>query len=611
MWRSVSTAKVTPYDQWVWALAALGLLLAGCSALIALRSPASPNPALAAIVGSATVGILFGVGLFAWRRDPSNRFGPLLILGGFGSFVASLSASSDSLLYSVGRVSFWALQPLLIYLFLAYPGGHLTRRSERLVVGLAAGAVVVLYFPTALVQAAYPLLPAYCSASCPDNAFHVSPADFPLVQQVVIPLRELITMGLYAAAAWLTMNRLRRSSLEFRSLVPVFAAIIIRSVILSGYVLARALGAGARELTLFAWAALISVPVAALGFLAGLVQWRVYSAAVLEELALDPEEPSDPASLRARLARALEDPELVIYFPAGGSSRGWRDHTGRDVPPPVEDGRCLVAVDDGEERLAVVACNPALAAQRSVVEASASWLRASLVRHRLRAELGASLHSVEESRRRLAAAVALERRKIEQDLHDGAQQQLVILRIRMALLAEEMEKHPEHGAEKLRELAPSVDSMIDELRSIARGIYPPLLADAGLGEALRAVARSSRGVAAVTAAIDDDLGRFPLEVESAVYFCCLEAIQNATKHANATHLVVHVGATERTLHFAVSDDGQGFTPDRAVGVDVVRGGSGMGNMQDRVAALGGSLTVRSKPGGGGTVVKGELPIPER
>jgi signal transduction histidine kinase len=583
------------------ALAILGAVLASCTVWIALTNPGLPRPGLNAVINFVTVASLFGIGLYAWRREPANRFGKLMLLSGAGCFLAALSTSGQSVHYSVGRVSFWLVQPLLILLFLAYPAGVLTGRVEKVLVAVSVIGVAVLYLPTALVVQDFPLLPAYCSNTCPANAFRVVQSEPALVENLVLPARGAITVAVYATVAVLTFFRLRQSRLMFHGLVPVLAAVIFRSLALSAAVAAGVLGATAAQLEPFTWVARISTLVAAVGFLVGLLRWRVYAAAALEKLARESDEPTDPLNMRRRLSAALDDPSLELYFPDKASPSAWRDHTGQVARPLPADRRCVVEVGDGSPPLGLIVCDPALSYQRSVVEAAAGWLRGLLVRTNLRDALDEAIHSVEMSRRRLAGAAAMERRRIERDIHDGAQQQLVILRLKMALAAEQLRVHPERGADVLAALAPWVDSTIEEVRSLAHGIYPALLADAGLAAALRSIARSNPTPTTVHA---EELGRYPLETESAVYFCCLEAIQNATKHANASEVVVSLSHENGELRFEVSDDGRGFFPDQ------VRDSVGLSNMRDRAAAFGGSLTVTSSPGEG-TLVCASIPVNAR
>ena len=201
------------------------------------------------------------------------------------------------------------------------------------------------------------------------------------------------------------------------------------------------------------------------------------------------------------------------------------------------------------------------------------------------------------SRRRLVEAQDAERRKIERNLHDGAQQQLIALTIQLRLLEESAD-----DPAAVRQLAPVVrdglHAALDDLRDLARGIYPPLLAGQGLVPALQAQARR----AALPVEIDaDGIGRFPQDSEAAVYFCILEALQNITKYAAASRATVGLSCSDGSLRFTVIDDGTGF--DTAS----TRNGTGLQGMADRLAALGGALHVRSQPGHG-TTLTGQLPV---
>jgi len=215
------------------------------------------------------------------------------------------------------------------------------------------------------------------------------------------------------------------------------------------------------------------------------------------------------------------------------------------------------------------------------------------------AKVEASLHELRESRTRIQAAADGERRRIERDLHDGAQQRLVALRIRLGLAGDLMREDPARGDQLLRELGTEAEEALEEVRSLAHGVYPSLLADGGLDEALRALARSSSLAMTVDA---DGIGRYSSEIESAVYFCCLEALQNATKHASGASSVSIRVRDDGELRFEIRDDGDGF--DR----EAVSPGMGFVNMRDRLEAVGGTLTIRSTPGSGtritGTVALG-------
>lgn len=212
------------------------------------------------------------------------------------------------------------------------------------------------------------------------------------------------------------------------------------------------------------------------------------------------------------------------------------------------------------------------------------------------------LHQANEelraSRARLVAAADSERRRLERDLHDGAQQHLVALAVNLRLAKDLVRTDPDAAGAALDELAAAVRTTIDELRDLAHGIYPPLLRDAGLLEALQAAARRQPQPVRIDGA---DVGRHPAEVEAAVYFCCLEAFQNAAKHAPGADVVVTLSTTDGRLQMEVSDDGPGFDP------GAVRMGQGLQHMSDRLGAVGGVVSWDSRPGHG-TTVRASVPL---
>jgi signal transduction histidine kinase len=208
------------------------------------------------------------------------------------------------------------------------------------------------------------------------------------------------------------------------------------------------------------------------------------------------------------------------------------------------------------------------------------------------------IEEVRASRQRLVAAQDEERRRIERNLHDGAQQQLVALAVKLGLARTVNQRDHERANQMLEVLQSDAQGALENLRDLARGIYPPLLADQGLAAAVSAQARKAPLPVEVES---DGLGRYAQEAEAAVYFCCLEAMQNVAKYADATSVRVKLTVENGELTFEVSDDGRGFDPERTPT------GAGLQNMADRLAALGGSLELRSQPGKG-TTVSGRLPV---
>jgi signal transduction histidine kinase len=246
------------------------------------------------------------------------------------------------------------------------------------------------------------------------------------------------------------------------------------------------------------------------------------------------------------------------------------------------------------------ASEPVPAAEDKLLEHLASQAGLVLRNVALTAELQATIDDLRASRRRLVQAQDAERQKIERNLHDGAQQQLVALTVQLTLLDDAAED-PAEIRELTGELRTGLRAALDDLRALARGIYPPLLADQGLAAALQAQADKAPLPVLVEA---DGIGRYPREAEAAVYFCVLEALQNTAKYAHASRATVALACPGSRLEFTVTDDGNGF--DTAAATH----GTGLHGMADRLAAVGGTLHIHSQPGHG-TTISGTLPAPRQ
>ena len=216
----------------------------------------------------------------------------------------------------------------------------------------------------------------------------------------------------------------------------------------------------------------------------------------------------------------------------------------------------------------------------------------------LSSDLQARLDELRTSRQRLVQAQDAERRRLERNLHDGAQQHLVALKVKLGLVQVLLPKAPDQAMATIAQLKEDADDALETLRDLARGIYPPLLAEKGLVVALESQARKATVTVTVQAV---GVQRYPQDIEATVYFCVLEALQNVLKYAAATCVIVRLQATQDILSFEVTDDGAGFDTATA------RTGTGLTNMGDRLDALGGTVMVTSRPGAG-TSVRGELPV---
>jgi signal transduction histidine kinase len=285
-----------------------------------------------------------------------------------------------------------------------------------------------------------------------------------------------------------------------------------------------------------------------------------------------------------------------VYWLGDGVER-WVDADGHGVDPPwAAPSRAVTNILDDDRLVAAIVHDAALEHDRAFIDTATSYALMTLENHRLTAQTSSLLRAVRESRTRIQAAADDERRRIERDLHDGAQQQLVALRIKLELAAEQTGNGRTNGAERavaLRRLGDDVEAALEEVRSLARGIYPASLADRGLVEGLRAAALRNSLPTTVLAA---GVRRHSREIESAAYFCCLEALQNAAKHATGASATVIEVWDNHSLRFEVRDDGAGFDPDE------VAGGVGFTSMRDRLAAVGGELAIVSSPGRGTRVI---------
>ena len=309
----------------------------------------------------------------------------------------------------------------------------------------------------------------------------------------------------------------------------------------------------------------------------------------------------------------LTDRERPIVARAGVSGSAWasvwlpslldgREHAQLRVAPVSHAGELLglivaerparadVFTEEDDRVLTELARQAGLAFHNSRLD---SALQTTLDALRTQAE------ELRESRARVVASGDAERRRVERNLHDGAQQHLVALAINLRLTRDIVAEDPDGATEMLGQLAEDVQATIKELRELAHGIYPPLLADNGLGDALSAAA--SRSPLKVRVDVADGVGRYPAEVEAAIYFSCMEALQNAAKHAGDATVDLRLWTESGGLLFSVADDGPGFDPSTA------RGGHGYINMADRLGAIGGTVRWDSRPGHGATI-SGSVPL---
>jgi signal transduction histidine kinase len=295
---------------------------------------------------------------------------------------------------------------------------------------------------------------------------------------------------------------------------------------------------------------------------------------------------------RARVwLRVGEDLRVVGRWPADATDDGADDFT-TDVRHQGEELGALSVSMPGND--------PMDEAKEELVRHLAGQAGLVLSNVRLTEELRARLDDLRAAQKRLVTAQDAERKRLERNIHDGAQQQLVALAVKLKLADALVDRSPEKAHEALAQLQADTTQALEDLRDLARGIYPPLLADEGLGAALSAQARRAAIPIDVDVVVER---RYSTEVEAAVYFSCLEALQNTVKYADASRATVRVSDERSDLVFEVSDDGHGFDPTEN------GRGTGLRGIADRLGALDGSMEVVSAPGHG-TTVRGHVPAPD-
>jgi signal transduction histidine kinase len=590
-----------------WTARRTGIAVAGAAlctaAVIAAGSAAPTDQAFGrSLLQLLIVGLPIAAGLYALGSTAHAGFGAGLLAVGFCWSLTALGESSASVPYTVGRLATWLVFPAAYYLLVAFPDGRVERGLDRFLVVAVSLIALFLFFGTAPLVDDYPAktLWATCTTDCPPNALQLvdrPPAWLP----ELITVREWLVIAVWLATFASLVRRWRRASpMQHRTLGPVFAIATLWGLSHIAFHLTRQAGAPTDTVVLLSSVWTFCIVALCCAILLGLVRHRIELASTLTRLGAALRRTDDPSRARDALADALSDStiQLLLHDRRAGC---WRDPDGRPATWPVQPapGRAATPVTAPHGEVdAVLLHDAALTDDAELLEGVTGVLLAGWRQEQLLDDLAGAMAELEDSRRRIAEAADLERARIERDLHDGAQQRLIALRIRLGLAEELLEEDTAAGIRAMRDIGFEADRALEELRSLAHGVYPSLLADRGLADAVRAVARQAPIPIDVLA---DGMSRHPIEIETAVYFTCAEALQNVVKHApEATALRVRLRDSPDRLSFEVCDDGPGFDPGGARG-------RGLRNMHDRIEAVGGRLRIESAPGSGTRVV-GEVPL---
>jgi len=579
---------------------ALTALAAGLVDLALLLRAGEDRPGPLAYLLVAIIGVSWSfaaAGLVAWSRRPDNRTGALMVTVGLAYLLNGLLLNGVTLVRAPLGFELWFLvatlpEAVLAHLIAVYPDGRATTRLQRLFVVANYAATV----PLALAQLLLVDPASLGCAECPDDLLALG-GRHPY-GEAVLAVSNLLLAVLGALLLWIVVTRWRQTpGPRRRSLAPVA---LVGVVLLAVYMIQQTLTAvmpspPSLVKTGLDLAILTTLVLWPLAFLAGLARTRLDHSAV-GDLAIELSETLPPGRLEQALARALRDPTLRLAYWLPDRC-AFVDAAGRSVEldGEVADDRAVTILRQGGDPVAALLHHAALDDDPALVQAVAATARMTIENGRLHAEVRAQLEEVRASRARIVEFGDAERRRVERNLHDGAQQRLVNVSLALGIARSQVgTAADEELAAALDEAAAELRCALAELRELARGIHPVILTEAGLGPALAALAERSP-IPVTVAPVPPE--RLPPRVEETAYYVASEALANAAKHARATAVTISARRRDGDLVVEVGDDGVGGAdPD----------GSGLRGLADRVAVLDGRLRVHS-PAGEGTRITAELP----
>jgi signal transduction histidine kinase len=557
-------------------LALAGLVLGALGAAVVAASDHVDNRGLTIAILLGIGAAWIGTGIYAWWRRPANRTGALMTWTGFAWLLNAFTAADAPAVFTLSVLGANLYLAAFAHLLVAYPEGT-ARPHRRLLIGTYTLAVVG---PAPFLMFGFD---AHCT-DCPRSIIQVT--DSPTLGTVSDALTTGIALVLVAYVVFLLLARWRAAGeTRRRSLSPLLWSGVVLLILFAGSIGAQSVtgqesGVSA-VLMLLGQIVFASVPFT---FLFGLLRDRVARADALGELLVRLGEAPGTDGLRGLLAEALDDPHLKVLYWVDGC---WVKRDGQAAEIPAD--RAWTPVELEGQRVGAIVHDRSLAAEPEVVETVAAAAGLALRSERLEAAL-------RRSRARIVEAGIQERRRLERNLHDGAQQRLVALSLTLRMAQNQIAKSPETAAAMIGAAGEELTLALEELRELARGIHPAVLSDRGLQAAVEALAvRSPLPVKVVEVPGE----RLPEPVEAAAYFVIAEALTNVAKYANASAATVAVRRVNGHAEVEVRDDGVGGAdPDR---------GSGLRGLADRVGALDGILALDSPPGSG-TTLRAEIPV---
>jgi signal transduction histidine kinase len=562
------------------AVAALAVAVALAGVAGAAQRGISPM----ALVPLVPTGLLFVVaGIISWSRRPDSSVGRLLVATGFAwSLAQVLLLVPHAAVSTLGL----ALLPLglafMAHVALVFPSGRLSSRSER----------ILVVVPYVLAVAGVPVTdPGDCRECLPN----------PIGVDITLGFGRLYYLGLLLAVLptalcflVVLVRRWRTSSVAARRiLLPVIPGACL-FILVYAVALLSELGVPTGLGQEWALVALLLIPAAPVVLLGGLLRTRLARTRV-GDLVVELGETSPRGPLRATLARVLGDPSVEVgYWRAEGSD--YVDGDGRPLLLPTDDRtRAVKLIERSGQPVGALVHDVALSDDPAHVDAVCAAAGLALENARLHAEVLARLIEVKASRARIVEAGDVARRRVERNLHDGAQQRLVTLTLAIGMARSRLDPHADPDADVLlRQAAEEAEAAVRELRELARGLHPSILSEVGLVAAVDSLVERSSVPVEVCSSVH---GRLPPPVEAAAYYVVAEALTNVAKYARASAVAIRIDKDGDRLRIEVADDG--------IGGAAIHPGSGLEGLVDRLAALDGHLEIESSVGSG-TRLRAEL-----
>jgi signal transduction histidine kinase len=589
--RSGDERAVTRHMPLLWALGIVGVA-AGAANSVGIATSSHTELRGLWIAGSTAItwGFL-GAGLFAWARRPDNRVGPLMVAVAYTWVLSDLVFSDNDVLFSIGSVLSQLFIAVTVHLLLVFPTGRFEGRLDRLTAAaayFAAGGLYVAAFLFADPE-------SFDCPECPANTFLIAD-DKGLAEALEVAVNVVFAAVAAGGIFSLARRWIRATPVQRRVLAAVlFAGVALLLVLFAATTIVPLTGAESTMANVIMFGALVPFGLVPYVFLGSLFHARVIHGRAFRDLVAGLSTAPGRGELHDSLAKALGDPsvELAYWVPDPGH---YVDIDGKPVSlPNGNSDRAITEVRLEDRLVAALEHDASLLDDPELVRGVGAAAALALENERLEAELRAKVKELSASRARLMEETVAERRRLERDLHDGAQQRLVSLALELRLAEGRIEQDPAGARRALQAAGGELEEALAELRELARGIHPAVLSERGLEAALAALAGRAPVPVELDVVLDE---RLPEPVELAAYFVIAEALTNVARYAKASYATVRVCREGRRVVAEVSDNGVG-------GADPSKG-SGLQGLTDRLAALDGTLDVRSKEGEG-TLLRADIP----